>query len=329
MVMERVVIVDDDEATLKLYCAVIKRVLGTMPVAFSDPRDALMELGALRPALIIVDYFMPEMDGIAFTRELRRIPEHAATPVLMLTAHDERTVALGAADAGATDVAQKPISLKDLAAHLRRYAPQSNVTVGEIVMPTDERDTIDRLHRLMRSCNPELAEHAEAVRIVALAIGEQLGLFDDDMAALNSVALVYDVGMLSVPDRVRAMPASLPMRWRSVVNCHVDAGASILGGSKRPLLQHAEQVARSHHERWDGKGYPEGLAGEAIPLLARVVAVADTYVALTSERPHRIEYTQFHALAQIRDERGHAFDPDVVDAFLRLENRLSEFSGIA
>ncbi|HTX57238.1 MAG TPA: HD domain-containing phosphohydrolase [Candidatus Acidoferrales bacterium] len=327
--MYRVVIVDDDEATLKLYSAIVKRVLGETPIAFVDPFAALKELERLRPALVIVDYFMPEMDGIAFTQAMRELPPHAFTPVLMLTAHSDHTLGPRALGAGATTFIEKPISLKDFTAQLRRFtvaAPHtSRSTFGEIVMPTDERDTIERLHRTMRACSRDLAEQAEAVRDVAVAIAEQMQVSGAEIEALSSAALVYDIGMLSVPERVRATPSALPLRWRSIVNSHVDAGAAILGGAVRPLLREAEAIARFHHERYDGAGYPDGLAGAEIPLLARIVAVADTYVALTSERPHRIEFTQSHAISQIRGESGKAFDPDVVEAFARLEGRLGEF----
>ena len=326
--MFRVVIVDDDEATLKLFSAVIKRVLGEAPVAFSDPRAALDELPHLRPSLVIVDYFMPEMDGVAFTRALRSQAAHEFTPIMMLTAHSDRSLGPRALDAGATTFVEKPISIKDFTAQLRRFAAAqqpSRTTYGEIVMPTDERDTLERLFRVMRAANHELADNAEAVRDVAVAIAEQMRLPASDTDALRSAALVYDIGMLSVPERVRSMPAALPMRWRSLVNSHVDAGAAILGGATRPLLRMAEVTARYHHERYDGTGYPEGLGGDDIPVTARIVAVADTYVALTSERPYRVEFTQSHALSQIRGERGKAFDPDVVDALLRLEDRLGEF----
>jgi putative two-component system response regulator len=325
--MYRVVIVDDDDATLKLYSAVIKRVLGEAPVAFSNPAEALAELENLRPSLVVVDYFMPEMDGVAFTQSLRALPAHAFTPVLMLTAHSDRTLGPRALSAGATAFVEKPISLKEFTAQLRRFANvhSSRTTYGEVVMPTDERDTIERLHRTMHACSRELAEHAQSVRDLSLAIAEQMHLAQGDIEMLSCAALVYDIGMLSVPQRVLTMPASLPSRWRSVVNGHVDVGAAILGGGTRPLLRTAEAVARSHHERYDGSGYPDGVGGEEIPLLARIVAVADTYVALTSERPHRIEFTSPHAIAQIRGEREKAFDPNVVDAFERLEARLGEF----
>jgi len=325
--MSRVVIIDDDDATLKLYSAVIKRVHGETPIAFSDARAALSALEDLRPVLIIVDYFMPDMDGVAFTTALRSMSTHANTPVLMLTAHSDRTLGPRALSAGATTFLEKPISLKDFTAQLRRFsAPmQSRSTFGEVAVGNDERSTIDRLHRTMRCADPALAARAHFVRDLALAIGEQLELTAAQLEALRYAALVYDIGLLSVPERVRETPSELPPRWRSIINAHVDASVSILGGSTNVLLQAAELVARTHHERYDGGGYPDGLVGEAIPLFGRIIAVADTYTALVSERPHRIEYTPGAALAQIRSERGRAFDPLVVDAFSRLEDRLNDF----
>jgi response regulator RpfG family c-di-GMP phosphodiesterase len=324
--MSRVMVVDDDEATLKLYGAVVHRVQGERPAAFSNPEAALAALGDSRPALVVVDYAMPEMDGIAFVKALRAMNGHASTPVLMLTAHGDRALGVRALSAGATAFLEKPISLKEFTAQLRRFiSPATRATVGEVSIAVDERDALDRIHRVIQAAYPALAARAQFVRQVASAIGKELALAPRQLQALRAAALVYDVGMLSVPSRVRDLPSEVPARWRGVINEHVDAGASILGGSDHPLLRAAETVARTHHERFDGTGYPDGLAGDAIPLISRIIAVADTYTALVSERPHRVEYTHGAALAQIRRERGKAFDPDVVDALLRLEDRLGEF----
>ena len=326
--MYRVVIIDDDEATLKLYSAVIKRVLGETPIAFSDPHAALAELEQLAPGACDRRLFHARHGWC----RLHPSDTHASGSCIHARpdAHRQQRPELGprALDAGATAFVEKPISLKDFTAQLRRFAvvqPASRATYGEIVMPTDERDTLERLHRALRVSSRELADHAEAVRDLAVAIAEQMHLDHADIETLRSAALVYDIGMLAVPERVRATPSALPTRWRSIVNNHVDAGSAILGGATRPMLREAEAIARTHHERFDGTGYPAGLTGAEIPLLARIVSLADTYVALTSERPHRIEFTQPHALAQIRGESGKAFDPIVVEAFMQLEGRLNEF----
>jgi response regulator RpfG family c-di-GMP phosphodiesterase len=328
MSMPRVVVIDDDEATLKLYGAIVKRVNGESPFAFSDPKAALAALEGLRPALVIVDYFMPEMDGLSFTRALRAMPAHASTPVLMLTAHSDLSLGPQAIAAGATTFLEKPVSLKEFTAQLRRFTtpPLSRATHGEVGVSTDEHDTIERLYRTIRCCDPALADHLHFVRDISTAIGEQMNLPQGQLDALRAAALVYDIGMLSVPERVREAPVELSPRWRGFVNAHVDAGGAIFEGSRQTLLQAAGTVARTHHERYDGSGYPDALSGEEIPLLARIIAVAETFGALVSDRPYRIECTNAHALAQIRDQRGKAFDPVVVDALMRCEGRLNELN---
>lgn len=325
--MNRVVVVDDDEPNLKLYSAVVKRVLGEDALAFDNPLEALERLNDVRPSLIVVDYQMPEMDGLAFIRELRTKPGQSFTPVIMLTASGELELGQRAIEAGATLFLEKPIHVADLTAHLRHYAggTTSRVTYGEVVMPTDERDTILRLHRALQAFSPDLAAHAVRVRDLAVDIANELQLSGEEIEAIRIGALVYDIGMLAVPQKVREMPSALSVRWRTLVNGHVDAGAAILGGGRRPLLKSAEAMARYHHERFDGSGYPEGLAGAMIPLAARILAVADTYVALVSERPHRVEFTTANAVAQIVGLSGTAFDPEVVSAFERLKDRLQHY----
>jgi putative two-component system response regulator len=329
--MNRVVIVDDETPNLKLYGAVVRRVLGYDALMYDDPLVALRELGDLRPPLVMVDYRMPEMNGIAFVEALRAIPGHEFTPVIMMTVDPDLTLPRRAIAAGATAYLERPVSLKLLSEELRRYAQPAMraSTIGEVVMPTDERDTIQRLHRALAAHSRTLAKHSVLARDVAVLIGQAMHVGAHDMEALRIGALVYDIGMLSVPEKVRLTPDALPARWRSVVNAHVDAGAAILAGGSRPLMRAAETMARHHHERFDGTGYPDGLGGTDIPLLARIVAVADTYVALVSDRPHRVEFTRANAVGQICGLRGTAFDPDVIDAFESVKEKLAALASPA
>jgi response regulator RpfG family c-di-GMP phosphodiesterase len=325
--MNRVVVVDDDTPNLKLYSALVKRVLGEDALAFENPIVALERLRDLRPPVIVVDYQMPEMDGLEFILQLRAQPAHTFTPVIMLTAASAYDMSERALAAGATIFLEKPIALREFTAQLRKFAnpARTHSTHGEVVMPTDERETLVRLHAALQAHSTELAAHTTRVRDLAVAIAIEMNCSADDVDALRVGGLVYDIGMISVPEKVRLMPSQLPIRWRSLVNAHVDAGATILGGGSRPLMRAAEAMARYHHERFDGGGYPEGLTGEEIPLCARIIAVADTYIALVSERPHRVEYSNGHALAEIIHQSGDAFDPRVVRAFERLKDRLTEF----
>jgi response regulator RpfG family c-di-GMP phosphodiesterase len=321
--VSQVVLVDDDEPSLHFYTAVVNHVLGQEALAFEDPRRALKELARLHAQLVIVDYKMPELDGLAFVRALRSLPLHEDTPILMVSADANRGLPLRARESGVTAFLEKPIALDDLVKQLRQLTQRGvrRVTQGEILMPTDERDTILRLHRMLQGFDRLLAEQALHVRDITLAIGEELQLTGSDIEALRFGSLVYDVGMVAVAQKVRCTPGELSSRWRSHVNAHVDAGASILGGSVRPLMSAAEAIARYHHERFDGAGYPDGLRGDEIPHLARIVSVADTFVALGSDRPHRTEFTFTRAVAHVQAERGRAFDPEIVDAFERIKHR--------
>lgn len=323
--MCRVVVVDDDEPSLKLYSAVVRRVLGEEALAFENPVEALARLDELAPSLIVVDYRMPEMDGITFIHAVRARPMHAQTPVLMLTGAGEAYLGAQAMEAGATLFLEKPISVRDFSAHLRHFSGPPRSIHGEVVMPTDERDTILRLHRTIQAVSTELAWHSVRVRDLAVIIANNLGCTSAEIESIRMGGLVYDIGMLSVPEKVRELPSALPMRWRSLVNAHVDAGAAILGGGRRPLLREATEMARHHHERYDGTGYPDGLIGDEIPLAARILAVADTYTALTAERPHRVEYDFAHAVSAIVGESGSAFDPRVVAAFKSIGEALRDF----
>ena len=318
-------VVDDDEPSLRLYSAVVRRVLGEDALAFENPLAALAYLNEQTPSLIVVDYRMPDMDGLDFIHEVRSRPKHVNTPILFLTGDASASIGPDAIAAGATLFLEKPFSLRDFSAHLRHFLGTARSIRGEVVMPTDERDTILRLHKAIQACSTDLAWHAVRVRDLAVLIAEKLHCNGEMVEAIRMGGLVYDIGMISVPEKVRELPSVLPMRWRSLVNAHVDAGATILGGGRRPLLRMAAEMARSHHERFDGQGYPDGLYGTQIPIAARIIAVADTYIALMGERPHRVEYEFSHALSQIESEKGKAFDPDVVEAFLSLGEQLRDF----
>jgi putative two-component system response regulator len=147
---------------------------------------------------------------------------------------------------------------------------------------------------------------------VALRLGWSIA--DADM--LRHASVLHDVGKVAIPDRVLLKPGKLDADEWELMKTHTVVGAEMLSGSKSPLLQLAERIARSHHERWDGAGYPDALAGEDIPVEGRICAVCDVFDALTSERPYKRAWSPQEALTLIRDERGKQFDPEIVDAFL-------------
>ncbi len=320
--MQRVLIVDDYEPNLKLYASIVKRVVGQEALAYEDPAEALHALKHERPALIIVDYQMPGMDGISFIQAVRALDGHASTPIAMLTGFNDRVIQSRAMAAGATVFLEKPLPLKEFTAHLRRFTGSASGDQDIADLGGGDRETIVRLHRAIQARDAALAERIRRARDLTVAIANELLVDQANVEALQIAALVYDIGMIAVPDKVLAAPSELSAHWSAVVRDHVNAGAAILAGGASALMHTAETIARFHHERFDGSGYPKGLHGEGIPLPARIMAVADTFTAMTSERPYRIEMEGSRALSEINARSGSAFDPVVVAALERMQERL-------
>lgn len=163
--------------------------------------------------------------------------------------------------------------------------------------------------------------HAQRVGTIAGLLARELNVAEALVGHIEQAAILHDIGKIAVPDSILNKPGGLTPTETEIIHRHCVIGAQLLAGSRHPLLQEAERVARSHHERWDGGGYPDGLEGEDIPLSARIVAVADTFDSMTHDRPYRTGTTPARAIAEIRSERGRQFDPGVVDALGRLADR--------
>jgi putative two-component system response regulator len=182
-------------------------------------------------------------------------------------------------------------------------------------------ETLQRLAVAAEYHDDETAQHTRRVGVSAAEIAGRLGLDADQVDLMGEAAPLHDVGKLAIPDRILLKKGKLSTPEYRVMQTHADLGARVLSGSNAPVLQMAAVIASSHHERWDGAGYPRGLAGEAIPLVGRVVAVADVYDALTHGRPYKPEWSTARAIAEIRREAGRQFDPRVVAAFLAMHDQ--------
>lgn len=181
---------------------------------------------------------------------------------------------------------------------------------------------LDTIHRLVMAAeykDDDTGAHIVRITGYSVLVAEKLGLSDTEIRNVQYAAPMHDVGKIGIPDSILMKPGRLTAEEFEVVKTHTTIGAAILSNAKATILQVAETIARSHHEKWNGKGYPLGLAGKDIPLVGRIVAIADTFDALTSKRPYKDPYPVSVALDIIRKERGQQFDPDVVDVFL--ENR--------
>lgn len=281
--------------------------------------------------LVIVDHVMVEMDGIAVIRHLRAIPHYAQVPVVMLTATSSQAIRIEALEAGATDFLVKTASrieltvklrnLVTLAQAVRQQANAAALLAERVYAATKalrdaEEEMIFRLSLAVEYRDNDTGEHTVRVARYSKMIAEELGLPAERCRSIYLAAPLHDVGKVAIPDHILLKPGSLDPDEVTLMRTHTAAGERILGDGSCDLIRLAAEIAGHHHERWDGAGYPRRIAGTAIPLSARIVAVADVFDALTMERPYKRALPVAEALDVLRAERGRHFDPDCVDAFL-------------
>jgi putative two-component system response regulator len=325
-----IVVVDDDRTALLLVTELVAR-LGRPVQPFRDSRAALAWMETNDTRLVITDYRMPGLDGMGLTLRLRAMAHTVDTPVMMLTTTDERASRLDAFAAGVTDFAVKPVDptelharasallrLSDAQAALKDRAQllAHEVERAMTALAAREEEVIRRLAAAADRRDHVTGDHIARVADYAGIVAESLGLPDGEVRLIRLAAPLHDIGKIGIPDSVLSKPGELTVPERRLMEKHTIYAEEILGGSNWDLLRVAAEIGAGHHEHWDGSGYPRGLAGEAIPLCARIVAVADVFDALVSERPYKGAWPLPAARDQLVALRGRQFDPACIDAFL-------------
>jgi putative two-component system response regulator len=319
----KILIVDDDEIALDILSAALESSGYEVETASNGIAAlARIEQGDIR--FVITDWEMPQMNGLALCQSIRRKAASGYVYIVLLTSYGTSQEIVEGMSAGADDFVVKPFNHAELTARVR---------AGERVLALETRDTlIFALAKLAESRDQETGMHLERVQRYSRRLAESLINYQDDNTQVDTdfIRLVYqtsplhDIGKVGVPDCVLQKPGKLTKEEFDVMKTHTTIGAQTLEAAlanypHARFLQVARDIAKSHHERWDGKGYPEGLAGTAIPLAARIVAVADVYDALTSRRVYKEAFSHKVAYDIITSDSGKHFDPRVVTAFVELE----------
>ena len=320
-----VLVVEDDPISAEMLEASLTSFGYEVTVA-ANGREAfeLIRTGLYR--LVVCDWEMPEMTGVELCRRIRQRNSSSYIYVILLTSYSETSRIVEGLGAGADDFVTKPFQPQELCVRLR---------VGERILLLESRDmTIFALAKLAESRDEQTGAHVERMREYCRILAEVLSEKEDFRNQVDGdyVQLLYltsplhDIGKVGIPDSILLKPGRLDAEEFKIMQRHTVVGGETLDAAARAypeaaFLQMARDIAWSHHERFDGKGYPQGCAGEAIPLCGRIVALADVYDALTTARVYKPAFSHDKARSIILEGRGTHFDPAMVDAFLESEDR--------
>ncbi len=329
----KILIVDDQEANVNLLLSILREQGFIGLQSLTDARLVQPLFLDFQPDLVLMDLKMPHIDGLSLLKQLRsRIPDGAYLPFLIITGDLSQRTRQAALSLGAKDFLTKPINPAE--AVLRMYnlletrflyleLQESNRILDERVRDRTrelELAQVDILRHLALAADYRddlTGLHAQRVGLLAALLAEATGLPPDEAKLIRGAAPLHDLGKIGIPDHILLKSGDLTPEEFQIVKTHTAIGGKILAASSFPLLKMAEQIARYHHEHWDGSGYL-GLKGEAIPPAARLTSVADTFDVLTHSRPYKAASSLEEALAEIQKERERQFDPGVVDALVKL-----------
>lgn len=345
--LETIQIVDDDPFVLDSVSALLNRY-GYLIRPFSDPRTALDAFISTPPDILLSDINMPGMSGLELLTRIRSIDHE--TPVILMTGYAEIDAAVAAIQQGAFDFILKPYDPRYLLHSIQRglefrrlkslesaYKKQLEKTVQrrtselESAMRTIASMNHELIHRLTIAAelrDEDTGDHINRIGTYAELLGEEIGYRGEELEFLRLGATMHDIGKIGIPDSILMKPGSLTRDEFEVIKTHTTIGHQILDGSAFPLLQTAAAIAISHHERWDGSGYPGGLSGVAIPLPGRIVLICDQYDALRSRRVYKPPFDHETACRIMLEGDGRTapshFDPDLLSLFRRLNRRFEE-----
>lgn len=332
-----VLVVDDEPAIVRMITLTLNRN-GYACMSAGNAHEALNLLAENAFDVVITDVQMPGMSGVDL---LKIIKAKYDTDVMVMTGFTEEYDYESTVIAGASDFIQKPLSLKELSIRLKkvlrlRYLmierEQINRKLKENVEQLEKHssqlesahqdlqyaylDTINRLVAATEYKDEDTGDHIVRISRYCTLIAEKLGLPRETVELIQFASPMHDIGKIGIPDHILLKPDRLTAEEFEIVKTHTTIGASILENARADVLKLSHEIALNHHERFNGKGYPRGLSGEDIPISGRIVAIADTFDALTSSRPYKDPYPFDVAVDIILSERGQHFDPDIVEVFI-------------
>ncbi len=343
-----ILVADDDPMTCLLMNTILTRMEYQVSEAF-DGIDAWEKAVDLSPDLIILDVSMPRMDGLELTHKLKNEPATKNIPIMIVSNHDQVTDRVKAVEAGADDFLSKPVvqiilkakvnsllKIKSYNDHMHNYQKKLEEEVekktARLKQSVDKLETVskklrlyslDTILRLSQAAeykDPETGQHIQRIGYYIQLIGRAIFLDRREVDDFFYASPMHDVGKIGIPDNILMKPGQLNAEEWSIMKQHTTIGGKILSGSDSSILKAAETIALTHHEKWDGSGYPNNLKELEIPLGGRITAIADVFDALTSKRPYKDAFPMEKAFSIMKDGKGKHFDPDLLDAFFEVKD---------
>lgn len=325
-----VAVVDDQESSLAGFSQILRRISDIEPICFKKASDALHWLGGVDPVFLVINSALADIPGIDLIRRMRLIAGRATTPVIFTTGKADRDLRRVAFELDVYAFLEKPINpseflvhamhivdmrreKSDLLARLQEASSRSAAT--PLVAPIgDPRAVIDGMLEVAALHDPTILAHHTLSAALAAALGRELKLTAEELDVISQAARIYDIGKCAIPQRILESRQPATQADRVTIERHIDAGTRLLAGRDNPVMRVATIIAQTHHERFDGSGYPRKLRGSSIPIMGRIVAVSDTLSALLRTRGDRPALSLAQAMEVVERGAGTLYDPAVVVA---------------
>lgn len=330
----KILIIDDQQPNVLLLEKILKAEGYQQILTTTDSRNAIELYRSFHPDLLLLDLNMPYMDGFEIMKQLKEMNEaDSYLSILVLTAYTDQEIRLRALEAGARDFLSKPFDRLEVLTRIRNLLEvrllhnrlrdhnktlEERVKIRTIEVIQTQFEIINRLALAAEFRDNETGNHIIRMSTYAFMLARAIGLNDEEGRLIMHASFMHDIGKIGIPDNILLKPGKLtPEEWE-IMKTHTMIGARIMSKSNSNLLQMAEEIALTHHEKWDGTGYPNGLKGEEIPLNGRISAICDVFDALTSNRTYKKAWPIDEAIHEIKEQSGKHFDPNLVEVFIQI-----------
>ena len=335
----KILIIDDVFLNLKLIEGILDKSGYTNYESFTNSRLAVERYKEWRPDLVFLDLDMPDPDGFAVLEELREIEENRYAAVVVITDQRDKSMRYRALELGAKDFLNKPYESTEVLLRIRNLIEvrllhnaikvNNEELESKVIERTKELyetqiDVIERLAHAVEYRDCETGMHTIRMSRYSACLAEALGLGENEVTCILNAASLHDIGKIAISDQTLLKPGKLTDEEFNEIKKHTTIGYDLLKGSSSEFLKMASMIALTHHERWDGKGYPKGLKGTEIPIYGRICALCDVFDALTSKRLYKEAWSLEDTVNYIKDSSGSFFDPDIVDRFLVVLPKIKE-----